>query len=49
MSWCDTKQMKRWTELEIVDWYDQHPDIVLSEYAKSLNLSINRLKQILMP
>ncbi len=49
MSWCDTKQMKRWTEAEIIDWYDQHPDIVLSEYAKSLNLSINRLKQILMP
>ena len=49
MSWCDTKQMKRWTEAEIVDWYDQNPDIVLSDYAKSLNLSINRLKQILMP
>lgn len=48
MSWCDVKSMKRWTEAEIVDWYDQHPDIILSEYAKNLGISITRLKNILM-
>jgi hypothetical protein len=48
MSWCDVKSMKRWTEAEIVDWYDQHPDTILSEYAKNLGISITRLKNILM-
>jgi hypothetical protein len=48
MGWCDTKAMKRWTEIEIQDWYDNHPDLVLSEYAKQLGLSISRLKDILL-
>jgi len=48
MSWCDVKRMKRWTEIEIQDWYDNHPDIVLSEYAKQLGLSVSRLKDILL-
>jgi hypothetical protein len=49
MSWCDTKRMRSWTVAEIQDWYDNHPDIVLSDYAKSLGLTLTRLKQILMP
>jgi hypothetical protein len=48
MSWCDVKNMKRWTEAEIQDWYDNHPDIILSEYAKQLGLSIAKLKDILL-
>lgn len=47
MSWCNTKDMRSWTETEIQDWYDSHPDIVLSEYAKALGISVLRLKQIL--
>ena len=40
--------MKKWTEAEIIDWYDSHPDIILSEYAKNLGVSVERLKRILM-
>lgn len=47
MSWCNTRDMRSWTETEIQDWYDNHPDIVLSEYAKALGISVLRLKQIL--
>jgi hypothetical protein len=47
MSWCDLRHMKTWTEAEIQEWYDKHPDIVLSDYAKQLAININRLKQIL--
>lgn len=49
MSWCDTKRMRSWTAVEIQDWYDNHPDLTLSEYAKALGLTVARLKQILMP
>lgn len=48
MSWCDVKNMKRWTEAEIQDWYDNHPDLILSEYAKQLGLSLTKLKDILL-
>jgi hypothetical protein len=48
MNWCNTKQMKRWTEAEIQDWYDNHPDIILSEYAKQLGITVARLKDILL-
>lgn len=49
MTWCNTKRMRSWTEAEIQEWYDNHPDLILSEYAKKLGISLNRLKQILMP
>lgn len=48
MSWCNKKHMRSWTEAEIQDWYDSHPNIVLSEYAKDLAISVLVLKQILM-
>jgi hypothetical protein len=48
MSWCDVKAMKSWTEIEIQDWYDNHPNLVISEYAKQLGISIPRLKDILL-
>jgi hypothetical protein len=48
MSWCDVKRMRSWTELEIQDWYDRHPDTILNDYARALGISLARLKQILM-
>lgn len=48
MSWCDIKRMRSWTVAEIQDWYDNHPNLTLSEYAKSLGLTVSRLKDILM-
>lgn len=48
MSWGNPKQMKYWTEAEIIDWYDRHPDIIISEYAKNLGIKVERLKNILM-
>jgi len=47
MSWCDTKLMTSWSDEEIVDWYDSHPDLTISSYAKQLEITISELKWIL--
>lgn len=47
MSWCNLRNMKNWVEEEIIDYYDLNPNIVLSEYAKNLGMSVAKLKALL--
>lgn len=48
MSWCNIKNMKQWCEEEIIDYYDCNPNLILSDYAKQLGMSVQYLKNVLM-
>lgn len=37
-----------WTDEEINDYFDSHPDLLLSELARMTGKSVTELKKILM-
>ena len=42
------KPMFEWTDQEIIEYYDQDPNITLQAYSMMLRLSVKELKEILM-
>jgi len=42
------KPMIEWTDQEIIEYYDQDPNITLQAYSMMLRLSVEELKEILM-
>ena len=42
------KPMFEWTDQEIIEYYDQDPNITLQTYSSMLGLSVEELKEILM-
>ena len=44
----DEKDMWKWTDDEIREFYDNNPNLLLLTYAGMLGLSVGELKEILM-
>ena len=42
------KPMFEWTDQEIIEYYDNNPNLTLLTYAGMLGLSVAELKEILM-
>lgn len=47
-TWCDVNEMDTWSDAEITDYYDQHPNLTNVQYARQLGMSCADLNDILM-
>jgi len=46
--WCDLGKMESWTDREIVEFYDNNPNMTNREYAAQLDITCTELNEILM-
>jgi hypothetical protein len=47
-TWCDEQDMQSWTDSEIIEYYDLHPNLINRQYAVQLDVTCAELNEILM-
>jgi len=48
MDWCNEEEMDTWSDSEICEYYDNHPNLSNKAYAQMLDISCTDLNDILM-